>query len=125
MRTLAQKLDVGKSSVHKMLKKDLKMSKLIPRFIPKDLTDDQRRERVRVCQMNLDALKADDEFISKIITGDESWISVLELENKQASLEWLPRGIAPADRPEKSTASMCGKEEHVHSFFLPKRTCFD
>ncbi len=119
MRSLAGQLQVGKSSVHKMLRKDLKFSKLAPRFIPKDLNDDQKREHVRICQQSLDSLKADDSFISKLITGDESWISVLELNTKRASMEWLPRGTIE-DRPEKALPQRSDKKSMFTIFFDEK-----
>ncbi len=119
VQSLARQLQVGKSSVHKMLKKDLKFSKLSPRFVPKDLNDDQCRERVWICQENLDSLKADDSFISKIITGDESWIAVLELMTKQASLQWLPKGTI-SDRPSKARPQR-GEKKSMFTIFFDQR----
>ncbi len=119
VRSLASQLEVGKSSVHKMLKKDLKFSKLCPRFVPKDLDDDQRCERVRLCQENLDSLKADDSFISKIITGDESWIAVMELQTKQASLQWLPKGTV-SERPSKAQPQR-GEKKSMFTIFFDQR----
>ncbi len=116
VRQLATQMDIGKTTIHRMLRKDLKFSKLAPRFIPKDLNDDQRRERVQLCRQNLDSLKADDHFISKIVTGDESWIAVLELQTKQASLEGLPKGTI-SERPSKACPQRGEKKSMFTIFF--------
>ncbi len=104
--------------MHKILK-DLKFSKLSPRFVPKDLNEDQCHEHMQICQENLDSLKADDHFISKIVTGDKSWTAVLELQTKQASLEWLPKGTI-SDRPSKVRAQR-GEKKSMFTIFFDQR----
>ncbi len=79
VRTLAEDVSMSKTTVHKVLKKDLKLSKIMPKFIPRILTDEQKKFRMRLCQLNLDALKEDDAYLQKFVTGDESWVSVYEV----------------------------------------------
>ncbi len=114
--SLAQQLDIGKTSVHNLLKKDLKMSKIALRFIPKDLTAAQKQGCVWICEQNLQALKDDDTQISKVITGDESWISVLDLKTKQASMEWHPKGTVEG-QPEKALRQRGDKKSMFTIFF--------
>ncbi len=56
MRSLAADLDLSKSSVHNMLKKDMKLSKIMPKFVPRILTAEQENFRKRLCEENLEAL---------------------------------------------------------------------
>ena len=107
---------MSKSSVHTVLKKDMKLSKLAPKFIPKILTDEQKRFRMRLCQLNLDALKEDDEYLMKFVTGDESWVSVYEVERKQSSCEWHPTG-SKESRPKKALHSRSTKNAMITVFF--------
>ncbi len=120
VRGLAYQLDVGKSSVHNMLKKDLKFSKIAPQFIPKDLNDDQKCQRLHICEQDLERLKNDEHLISKIITGDKSWIAVLELQKKQSSLEWHPKGTVE-DRLEKALKQWGERKSMFTIFFDQSR----
>ncbi len=85
---ISQHLNLSESSVRTMLKKDLKLTKLSPKFIPKLLTDEQKAFRVRLCEENLDWLQHDNSFLTKIMTGDKSWVGVQELVLKKDSKEW-------------------------------------
>ncbi len=83
---------LSKTSVHAIIKKDLGLSKVAPKVIPKLLTDEQKCFRVRLCEENLALLRDDPNLMSRVVTGDESWISVLEVETKQSSCAWVPKG---------------------------------
>jgi len=50
---------------------------------PNLLSEDQRANRLDVCHEMKDQLKTDPEFLSKIITGDESLCYGYDLETKQ------------------------------------------
>ncbi len=113
---IAETLNIGKSSAHSILKKDLKQSKLCPKFIPKVLTPEQKLFRVRMCELNMQALKDDDYYLNKIITGDESWVSVFEMETKRSSCEWHPKGTIAA-RPTKALRQRSERKSMLTVFF--------
>ncbi len=92
VRQMAEELNTSKTSVHKVLKKELNLSKVAPKVVPKLLTPEQKAFRVCLCQLNLDALKADDNYLNKFVTGDESWVIIFEMETKQGSCEWVLKG---------------------------------
>ena len=48
------------------------MHRVAAKFVPRLMTSDQQAHRVQVCQDLLDHSENDEEFLSKIITGDES-----------------------------------------------------
>ncbi len=84
--------------------------------MPKVLTEEQKWFRMKLCQDNLDSLKADPNFLDKIITGDECWVSLLEVELKKDSKEWHPRGTH-ADRPLKALRNRSQRKVMVTVFF--------
>jgi len=49
------------------------MKRVAAKFVPHLLSEDQRANRLDVCREMKDQLKSDPDFLSKIITGDESW----------------------------------------------------
>jgi hypothetical protein len=58
-------------------------AKVCARWVPRSLTDDQKTVRKEVCSDLLSHYKADGEsFLSRIITGDETWIHHFEPETK-------------------------------------------
>ncbi len=110
---------IKKSSLHTMLKKDMKLSKLCPKFIPRILTDEQKRCRMAWSQENLDDLGSEQDMLSRIITGDESWMSVFELESKQGSSQWLPKGRR-TERPMKALRQRSVKKSMFTAFWDEK-----
>ena len=63
------------------------------------MTDDQIVNRVRVCQKLLDRTDEDKNFLSKIITGDESWVYGYDIETKVQSSQWVNQ---TSPRPKKA-----------------------
>ena len=58
------------------------------KFIPCLLSEDRRANHLDVCREMKDQLKYDPDFLSKIITGDESWCYGYDPETKQQSSQW-------------------------------------
>ncbi len=101
MCQLALETNLSKSSVHTILKKDLHLSKITPKLVPKDLTVEQKAFRKRICEENLALLSERPDLMDFVVTGDESWVSVLEVSTKQQTCEWIPKGAKDA-RPTKA-----------------------
>lgn len=94
-KTLNQiSLEVGlsKSSCHRVLHKDLNLSKVALKFVPHILTENQACHRKHISELNLESVRSEPRFLETIISGDETWISVYENETKFESCEWVERG---------------------------------
>ena len=61
-------------------------------------TDDQNVNRVRVCHELLDRSDEDENLLSRIITGDESWVYGYDIETTVQSSQWVGQTSA---RPKK------------------------
>jgi len=78
---------------------ELHMKRIAAKFVPRLLSEDQGANRLDViCEMK-DQLKTDADFLSKIITGDESWCYGYDPETKQQSSQWKS---ASSPRPKKA-----------------------
>jgi len=75
------------------------MKRVAVKFIPCLLSEDQRASRLDVCHEMKDQLKTDPDFLSKIITADESWCYGYNPETKQQSSQWKS---ASSPRPKKA-----------------------
>jgi hypothetical protein len=54
-------------------------------FVPSLLTDEQKQRCVSVCLELLDEVRNDQNFLSRVITGDETWVYCYGPETKQQS----------------------------------------
>ncbi|CAF1652017.1 unnamed protein product, partial [Rotaria sp. Silwood1] len=73
----------------------LNLRKITARYIPKDLTDFQRAERVRICKENLSKFQQGTWRLCDIITGDESWFYHKQIGRKTSNAAWVRRGDPP------------------------------
>jgi len=76
------------SSCQRILTVELHMIRVVAKFVPRLLSEDQRANRLDVCHEMKDQLKNDPDFLSKIIKGDESWCYGHDPETKQQSSQW-------------------------------------
>jgi histone-lysine N-methyltransferase SETMAR len=79
---LSEVTGVSWSSVQRILTQDLGMRRVAAKFVPRLLTEDQRKSRLAVCQDLKRELENDPNFLSRVITGDESWCYGYDPESK-------------------------------------------
>ena len=99
VRELAEKCGIMVGSCHHILTEELKMHRVAAKFVPRLMTSDQQAQRVQVCQDLLDHSKNYKEFLSKIMTGDESWVYGYDVETKVQSSQWMSK---TSPRPQKA-----------------------
>jgi histone-lysine N-methyltransferase SETMAR len=85
-RELASKLGIGKESVDKIIH-HLGYSKVCARWVPQILTEEHKQQRKAICSELLAHYKVEgDDFLSTIVTGDETWIHHFKPEKKRQSM---------------------------------------
>ncbi len=87
IRQLSEEVDLPETSMHRVLHSDLTMSKKFCKFVPHVLTAEQQHHRMRLAADNLDLLRTVLHFLEKIITCDETWVSVYEQQSKIESCQ--------------------------------------
>lgn len=127
---ISETVGISVGSVHTILHKDLKMTKVSSRWVPRMLTDQHKAARVEMCQT---ILTRDDrtngDFISSIITMDETWVPLFNPETKRQSAQWKhvtsppPRKFRVIASAEKMMVSMFWDSEGVIlTHCVPKST---
>ncbi len=53
---ISEATSMSKTGVHNIIKKDIKFSKLAPKFVLRLLTPEQKRFRMQLCELNLQSL---------------------------------------------------------------------
>ncbi len=102
LRAICQRTGLKMGVVVQIVKKELKMKRRAPKFMPTELTDKQKETRKEVCDANIEKLcdsPDPEQFLHSIISGDETWINTCEQESKQQSSVWLP---PKSPRPKKA-----------------------
>ena len=74
-------------TIHVIIHAHLKMRKLVSRWVPHELTEKNRKDRVRMCQENLAKFKDGTWRLGDVITGDEAWFYW-----KQSNKSWVAEG---------------------------------
>ena len=90
IRYIASELDISKSTVYEIVHNLLGYHKVCARWVPKQLTDDHKQTRMGLSLAHLSGYKLEgNEFLERIVTGDETWVHYATPENKRDSLNDL------------------------------------
>lgn len=85
--------------------------------MPRLLNDDQKVSRVNVCKNLQQRVEHEQEFMSRVITGDKTWVYGYDPETKQQSSQW--KSPSPP-RPYKAKAvNFFDIHGLVHFEFVP------
>jgi histone-lysine N-methyltransferase SETMAR len=87
-RQLALQFSISTGSVCSIIE-TLGYSKVCSKLVPRSLTTDHRIQRKTISSELLEHFNAEGEdFLSRIVTGDETWVHHFEPETKRQSMEW-------------------------------------
>ena len=105
---IANALHISHGSVSTTLHDRLGMRKLTARLVPKSLSHEQMATRASVCSALLKRFKSkEDDFHSRLVTVDKTWVHYYEPENKAQSRQSVEPGSM---RPKKfKTQPSAGK----------------
>ena len=99
VRMIADELSMNSERVWRIITEDLGMRKVCAKMVPRLLNDGQKENRVQVCQDILKQLEITPDLLSRVVTGDESWMFKYDPLTKRQSLEWKS---ASSPRPKKA-----------------------
>jgi hypothetical protein len=71
------------------------MKKVTSRWVPHELIDKQKHERVKLCRENLAKFHAGSWRLCDIITGDEVWVYHRQIGHKSTNKSWVGEGESP------------------------------
>jgi len=92
-KSIAEQLGILRERVGPIIHEDLDMRKLSAKWVPKCLNADQKRQRCQSSEQRLEFFRRDpNDFLSRLVTMNETWLYHYDLETKQQSVEWPHRG---------------------------------
>ena len=90
---IANALHISHGSISTTLHDRLGMHKLTARLVPKSLSNEQIATRASVCSVLLKRFRSkEDDFLSHLVTVDETWVHYYEPENKAQSCQSVGPG---------------------------------
>ena len=93
IRDIVDRTDCSYGAVSMIIHDQLNMRRVCARWIPKMLNDEQKRLRVERCDQFLKRYESEGEnFMDRIVTVDETWISLYTPETKAQSTIWKTMG---------------------------------
>lgn len=102
---LAEAMGISIERTYFILHNELDMKKLCARWVPRLLTPEQKRNRMRTSADCLEVFKKNPtDFLRRFVTMDETWIHHYTPETKQQSKQWTARG-EPASKKAKCVPS--------------------
>jgi len=100
--------------VQTILTCDLNMHPVAAKFVPRLMTPNKKSPRVAICQELRQRALDDPSFMSRVITGYESWVYGYDPETKQQSSQWKSPG---SPRPKKARQSRSTTKSMLIVFF--------
>ena len=115
VRDIARKVGISLSTVHLILKRHLKVKKISARWVPHLLTDEQKRQPVKVTKKLLQMFpKYDKKQFANVVTGDETWVHYFEPIRKVSNKIWATKH---SKRPIIAKRSLSTKKVLYAIFF--------
>lgn len=118
VRTIADALDMSRTTVHQILTVELGMSKVSARWVPRLLSMEEKQRRVHCSNEFIQRYETEgDEFLDRIVTTDETWLYYYDPETKAQSSVWKTPRTPP---PKKARVQRSlGKEMYI--FFMDRQ----
>ena len=99
-KSISEQLGISRERIGSIIYEDLDMGKLSAKWVPKCLNTDHKRQWCQSYEQHLEFFRRDsNDFLSRLVTMDETWLYQYDSETKQQSLEWRHSG---SPRPKKS-----------------------
>ena len=89
LNEIAASLNISHGSAHHIVHDVLQFHKVSARWVPRQLTPELKDRRIDACEELLRRFEREgDDFLARIVTGDETWVHFHQPETKRASKEW-------------------------------------
>ncbi len=97
-RLIAEWMGIPKTIMQQIVCEDLQKWKLCMQFVLHALTAEQKKQRLNHTYNLIETIKSGPNFLDSIITGDESWCFVYDLEITRLSSEWCSPNRPPSKK---------------------------
>ena len=130
VETVTRHSDISYGTAQDIMTNKLGMRRVSARWVPCLLLLDQMGQRVKRCHEYCQCYNAEGKnFLNRIITCDETWIHIFELESKQQSSMWKHPSLPSPTKVFISRSAgkvmaiiFCNIQEIILNHFVPPKT---
>jgi len=88
-KSIAEKLGISREWVGSIIHEDFDMRKLSTKWVLKRLNADQKHQWFQLSEQLLEFFRRNpNDFLSRLVTMDQTWLYHYDPETKQQSMEW-------------------------------------
>jgi len=88
-KSIAEQLGISRERIGPIIHEDLDMRKLSAKWVPKCQNADQKRQRCQSSEQLSEFFRRDpNDFLSRLVTMDETWLYHYDPEIMQETMEW-------------------------------------
>ena len=127
VQEVADEVGISIGSCHQILTEKHQMHHISAKFVPRLLTDDQKENHVEISQELLANANGNENFLKKIITGDETWVYAYDVETKMQLLQLMGKGCPQPKKARMSRSKIkvmlvvfFDWKDIVHHEFVPR-----
>jgi histone-lysine N-methyltransferase SETMAR len=92
-KSVAEQLDISRERFGSIIHEDLDMRKLSAKWVPKCLNTDQKHQQWQSSEQILEFFRRNpNDFLSRLVAMDKTWLYHYDPETKQQSMEWRHSG---------------------------------
>lgn len=89
VRELAMKYDVPKTTMHDIIRKDLQLKSKLDKWVPHDLSDQHKRQRIECCEEIVNFINATRNVKRYLLVTDEKWFYEKPMYNFLTRRSWV------------------------------------
>jgi histone-lysine N-methyltransferase SETMAR len=84
IRALMEETGLSHGTVERILTETLGLRRVVAKWIPHSLSEEQKNSRVMICRQHLRTYRKEgNSFLEKIVAGDETWCHSFELQSSE------------------------------------------
>ena len=107
LQEFSDEVVIGIGSCHQIFIEEVLMRFVSAKFLPRLLTEDQKENRVEISQKLLANANYNENFLKKIVTMDESWVYLHDVETKMQSSQCMGKGSPRPKSTDESVNDQC------------------
>ena len=115
VREVCDSVNLTRTVVHKIMKKNLNLTKVSARWVPRLLSAEEKGSRVSASEEFFRRYEREgDRFLGRIVTTDETYISLYDPETKFESMVWKQ----PSSPPPLKAKTCRSTKKYMFIFFM-------
>lgn len=89
---IEEETSLSRGAIQTIIHSRLELKKVTSRWVPHELTPEQKQQSMKICQENLEKFREGLGRLCDIVAEDETWIYLRQVGRKQSNASWIGKG---------------------------------